>query len=88
MKRGLLKAGGGELGGDKVAENKIAALLRIACDHDQAAREARKECGRLLIEMRQSWGRGEYLHAIHAAGLDEATVTMLVEMHTGGREAK
>lgn len=70
-----------------MTENKIAALLRIACEHDQAAREARKECGRMLIGMRESWERGEYLHAIRVARLDEATVTMLVEMACGGREA-
>lgn len=62
--------------------SSITELLEIASTHEAAAREARKEAGRILASMRVSMTIAE----IEAAtGLDAATVAVLVEMAAGGR---
>jgi hypothetical protein len=65
---------------------RIREALAIACEHDVAACQARRDAGKLLATLRDHAPGPPWLVELDRMGLDPRTALLLVELAAGGRE--
>lgn len=65
---------------------RIREALSLAGEHDVAARQARRDAGKLLAALRAQSPGPPWLVELDRLGLDLRTALLLVELAAGGRE--
>jgi hypothetical protein len=68
-----------------MVEHQIQRLLLDAAGFDSRAREARREAGRLLAQLRSEWPQ-QFHEVVALLGLDSRSTSLLIEMACGGKE--